>query len=1261
MTDDGHVSRVEYIRHLRRLHFTLVVSCLTLGIFATLRPDDGVLSSAKKDLQIIREIITETDDGRKPSPRLFLENLLNTEVLTEIRSGKLQVIAKRTSSKPLLVPCLEGPLPNGLQWYELRDGTSILVDHWGARTEMPQTLEEWGEFWEASAKHHVWMTRGLGMLNPQATISDGESTWNMDVYHEGAGSPVKHLPECSHVGAYYKCIANYEPDGTLRLKWFDLGGGSRYPVPPSSVMVSFKPRIDQGTIQSAIAEKAKRDTGVIWATKKTAPQTFPELYEFLSDFRSVPLEEAEKYLDLVSVDQDKIATTIKIANLEIPIHSLTILGILLIAILQLYFFLHLRQLHVFPLNSREVPFFPWIGLHEGLLDRIVYFTSVGALPPVTVILLTTLAFKKSGLVLYLLVLTPAALLSFVMATYTLRVQWGHEAKISSRGLARLAGVAVHSFRRHLVFRSQRILTRSSIVALGLATMFLFAVLITSLSLPTRRVTSVSTQQAQEANLAFRYDKHRALELSYQSCKKHPTALCETVLREALLHTPEMPMRFTPTKPVDLLKFSVDGSILVTGAREGNLVEFWNTSTGSLISSRTIHGGRLEFLDLSRDGDFLLVGSQTDGQKDSRLTTIRVFSEDSPEPLLVRTGSFKTAVFLVDNHLAIAGEDRVETVPISLLLAFGEDKQDTRELWCEPPGIYQVEISRHPRKFLAINSLRGLMAFSEGDNVTICTIGGGGRVAFFKTKFPRISSVGLFSDDGQWLILGSASGIQVWPASGRQPLPEPIELQGEVIAISRDEGLLAMKLKDGSTSIVDLATESTIKHLGDEKFFTFFKEEDSTLWLTAKSDILSVWHRYSERPIRVEPHPFRVKKVTSHPGTGRTAMVGEESVHFLSSKRSRADLVPLPPFDYIKIARSLNFALTVTGESNPTIWDLSSGERQDVFNEHRVLFPIRKTETYRSPFDGRYYQREVLYEFPRYWEAFLSSSGPWVMIDSVDEGRLVVQSVAARTTSYSVDGVTGILLGDIDKTGRRIAVLGRDGILQAWHGRAPVARRDMELRIRPLDLIHRGEFLILAEGFDGHKGPARLSVLASDTLESLREWGESDSPQAFGFSEDSPVIAVGFSNGAVEVVGLESGGTVFRDKVHEGLVTAISVDPEGDLVASVGNDGILLVHEIESGRVVGRRHVGPVTALAFNKESKLLLSVGPSHSNIFFVEELLEKCRLPGFESRRASFSTDGKYVLILGKKDIVYRHVVSLEDLFADASSRLVAGAASSN
>ncbi|MFJ9642103.1 PQQ-binding-like beta-propeller repeat protein [Streptomyces sp. NPDC101206] len=189
------------------------------------------------------------------------------------------------------------------------------------------------------------------------------------------------------------------------------------------------------------------------------------------------------------------------------------------------------------------------------------------------------------------------------------------------------------------------------------------------------------------------------------------------------------------------------------------------------------------------------------------------------------------------------------------------------------------------------------------------------------------------------------------------------------------------------------------------------------------------------------------------------------------------------------------------------------------------------------------------------------------------------------TSY-VTGVTGISCAP---TGSMAAAVERNGTVHLCSpdaGRRPVtlAHGRAEDPIRSVAFVHDGR--VLAATLHGHV----KDLVAREDLPAAALSPGSGAPEAFSFSPDGRLLALGYRDGRAtlwETTGGHDGASLAG---HADAVFALAFSPDGRLLATGSRDATVRLWDTATGRPVGPPLAGSATGIediAFSPDGRLL--------------------------------------------------------------------------
>ena len=156
------------------------------------------------------------------------------------------------------------------------------------------------------------------------------------------------------------------------------------------------------------------DPDALWREASFAG-SFPELDRVTTHIAGLPLSKLQDHL---RQELQRTGERFGVFGLSVPSSAVSTWGPVLIAILQLYFMLHLRRFNQAASSQREVFSFPWLGLYDDRISHWVMLLSAVLLPAGAVLYLTAWAWPTT---LQSILAAALAVLSVAIAALTIPV------------------------------------------------------------------------------------------------------------------------------------------------------------------------------------------------------------------------------------------------------------------------------------------------------------------------------------------------------------------------------------------------------------------------------------------------------------------------------------------------------------------------------------------------------------------------------------------------------------------------------------------------------------------------------------------------------------------------------------------------------------------------------------------------------------------------------------------------------------------------
>jgi len=371
---------LEIFVHLRRIHFTLVITSVALiGISGIVSQED--LKRAKKDLELIEHWPLQADWLQKYCESIVLPQISKTKLDTLVATAyylqendSIRAAFTVDPSNWLINP---SSLPSKIIDWESYDKWRLTASNGQVHLKKPETIEEFSTLWNAVDS----VTVAIATLRDLTKISASGS-----VYYRGMGDHPHNIALSkprSHIQTE-KVRGSYSWD-----TWLDEATGEwMHDSQISSYKLTYffsRPYVSGLELSVKLDPDIKR----IYGARKHLSQlmglepprqgvfrvVFQELNKVTQDWKHLDFRNINLILDTLL---DSGQYSVQVFGATIPVSLVRDWGPLTLIFIQLYLFLHMRYAITSETNFPNN--FPWIPLYPGWLPSIFFVLSAGLLP-----------------------------------------------------------------------------------------------------------------------------------------------------------------------------------------------------------------------------------------------------------------------------------------------------------------------------------------------------------------------------------------------------------------------------------------------------------------------------------------------------------------------------------------------------------------------------------------------------------------------------------------------------------------------------------------------------------------------------------------------------------------------------------------------------------------------------------------------------------------------------------------------------------------
>lgn len=396
-----YATGAEFLRHLRRLHFTLVVTSIALYVASALVPPP-ILSKAYSQIREIVSVapqLTQSWITSKYAPEKKLKNFDRTFNFKD-QAGKLYQIWVNSN---LISDELE------FYWYTLNDSNMPYVIAASEKfvkdvrsTQLPpRELSEFVKAWNLLfigseaveiGKRSAWNVNGYFFEHNMGSVDAEERVIRLEYQSEHGGKP-----EPTNQKKYEERISAFislkrpnsdvnprSPQANWRFVLQDYTLNSSRSAQARKFRVEVP--VSVTTMQLSLQKKFVEESGVKDWRSGRFEETFPELWQVAQHLDSVELVQLEKY---VRGRLNEGQGSVEFLNVKVPYEGIRTFGILILIGIQVAFLIHLRQFFSWANSNEFHQSFPWVGVYDDIASKVMNIVTIAILPVTTVFLTAT--------------------------------------------------------------------------------------------------------------------------------------------------------------------------------------------------------------------------------------------------------------------------------------------------------------------------------------------------------------------------------------------------------------------------------------------------------------------------------------------------------------------------------------------------------------------------------------------------------------------------------------------------------------------------------------------------------------------------------------------------------------------------------------------------------------------------------------------------------------------------------------------------------
>jgi WD40 repeat protein len=613
------------------------------------------------------------------------------------------------------------------------------------------------------------------------------------------------------------------------------------------------------------------------------------------------------------------------------------------------------------------------------------------------------------------------------------------------------------------------------------------------------------------------------------------------------------VRLRHTHPIWALAFSPDGKMLAAADGDGwaghrglswhgppeGTIRLWDPATGKQLRVLAGHKGNIRRLVFSADGKVLMSLCEDDAYQWNGTLKLWDTASGKEREVPGLKGPVRCAALSPDGKVVVVGQ-----------------KDGVRLL--DAAGGKEVRRFPFPDPFI------GAVAFSA-DGKTIAIQGSGGRdpsaeIRLFDVttgrELRKLSSTGHgrslgFSPDGKVLATAEpARPVRLWDAETGKEMHALGGDEGDAFFAFSPDGKAVVTGRDGSTALWDVATGKEIRRFGDKRGFWFagaFSPDGKTLALSDNQAVRLFDVATSKEVLPLAGHAGDVDVLAFSPD-GKTVLTGADGL---------------------------------------LAWDAATGKQLASFGSRATVGAAAYTPDGKAIVVGYHRAQAILVRDAatgKELRRFEGDPGEVDFVSLLADGKSVVSMSRHRVRRVedrwenSIDGAVRVWDLATGKEARQVK---------------PPARDDKEFRAtQRAACTPDGRSLAAGEQVtDGHQ----IRVWDGASGRELAKLGQADWVLALAFTPDGRrLVSAAFdppNRFPVRLWEVAAGAEVWRQVDADHASIALSVSPDGRVIAGGGSDGTIRLWDLDTRKELRKLtgHQGPVLAVAFSPDGRRLVS------------------------------------------------------------------------